>query len=57
MSANLRLVVNKMSPADKIVASIRPLGEKVAPSEAFRLQTKLRLLALSGSSSKTDQAA
>jgi hypothetical protein len=57
MSANLRLVVNKTSPADKIVASIRPLGEKVAPSEAFRLQTKMRLLALSGSSSKTDQAA
>jgi hypothetical protein len=57
MPANLRLVVDKTSPTDKIVASIRPLGEKVAPSEAFRLQTKMRLLALSKGPSKSNQAA
>ncbi len=47
MTANLRLVVNNAPATEKIVASIRPLDEDVAPSDQFRNQMKLRLLDLS----------
>jgi hypothetical protein len=47
MTANLRLVVNNAPATEKIVASIRPLDEDVAPSDQFRSQMKLRLLDLS----------
>jgi hypothetical protein len=46
MRGQLRLVVSNTTPTDRIIASIRPLGGKVAPSPGFRRQTRLRLLQL-----------